>query len=230
MGGYKRISRARKRDLQQPDEFLTWSARLLQTVAKFKNRIIWGAIAAVVVAAGIMGYNAYLNQREMKAYAGLGRLVETYQAERAPGSADEALERVRADMEALIGSHGSGTAGKMAKVLLAGYSYEAGKTEAAIDLFKQALQDFEPGSYYHAAILNGLGYAYEKSGDFKAALAQFERLTGEAGGFLKTDALYNSARMYGRLGEKDKRESALRKIVDDRPDYLYADLIASEVD
>lgn len=227
--GYKRISRARKRDLQQPDEFLTWSSRFLVAVTRYRTQIVWGLVGILAISIGLVGYGLHARRAEAKAAAMLSRLVEAYQAERASAASNQALEGVEAEFEALISSYGRRTAGQMAKVYFAGFQSEAGQTDKAIELYQTALDELAPGTYFHAAALNGLGYAYEQSGDYTAALNCFKQLAEGDEPFFKADGLYNAARMYALTGAPDKSREAMEQVAASRPAYLYAELINAKI-
>lgn len=227
---YKKISRARKRDLQQPDEFLTLSSRLIEAVHQYRKQLAWALIGVLAVGVGIAGYSVYANRAEIKAAALLSQAMEAYQAERSTGSAAQALEHVRPDMQTLIQGYGGTTAGKVAKVFFARFYYDADQPQDAITLYKDALKDFKAGTFYYASSLNGLGYAYEKAGDYASALDCFRQLSEGVEGFFQTDGLYNAARMYTRMEETEKSQSALKEVIAISPDYLYVDLISSKIE
>ena len=47
----KRVSRARKRDLEQPDEFLSVTAGLIQTLNRYRTPLIIGVVVVFVARA-----------------------------------------------------------------------------------------------------------------------------------------------------------------------------------
>ena len=74
----KRISRARKRDLEQPDEFLTLTARLLE-----KSRAYWKPLSACgvilfVILAGVLVAGYFSDQAEEKAFVLLNQAMNRY--------------------------------------------------------------------------------------------------------------------------------------------------------
>lgn len=227
---YKRISRARKRDLQQPDEFLTFSSRLIEAAHRYRKQLTWALIGILVIGVGIAGYGVYSNRAETEASALLSQFMEAYQVERTTGSASQALERVRPEMETLIQDYGSTTAGTVAKVFFARFYYDAEQPQDAIAFYKDALKDFRADTFYYASSLNGLGYAYEKAGDYASALDCFTQLSEGAKGFFQADGLYNAARMHARMEDTEKSQSALKELIAENPDYVYADLIASKIE
>lgn len=227
---YKRISRARKRDLQQPDEFLTFSSRLIEAAHRYRKQLAWVLIGMLAIGVGVTGYGVYSNRAETEAATLLSRAMEAYQAERTTGSATQALERVRSEMQTLIQDHGGTTAGSVAKVFFARFYYDAEQPQDAIALYKDALKNFKAGTFYYASSLNGLGYAYEKAGDYASALDCFKQLSEGAEGFFQTDGLYNASRMYARMEETEKSRAALKELIAKNPDYLYTELIASKIE
>ncbi len=226
---YKRISRARKRDLEKPDGFLAGSSRLLQALSRYQTQIFWGAIGILAVVSAVGLYGVYGRQADTKAATELSRLTSAYQKEMVSGTPQSALEKIQAEMVNLIDQYGHRTPGQVATVLLAGFYLEARQPEKAIDFYQSALGDAHAGSYLSVICLNGLGYAYEDSGDYSAALGFYQKVAEAQSSGLRSDGLYNAARMNSLLGNIEESRSALKEVLDENPDYLYADLIKSEI-
>ncbi|MGD9016707.1 MAG: tetratricopeptide repeat protein [Desulfobacterales bacterium] len=226
---FNRISRARKRDLEKPDGFLNWSSRFLQAVSRYQTHLFWGVIGVLAVVSAVGLYGVYGRRADTKAATELSRLTSVYQNEMVSGTPQSALEKIQADMAILIDQYGHRTPGQMAKVLLAGYYLEARQPEKAIEFYQSAMGDAAAGSYVAAVCLNGLGYAYEESGDFSAALGSFQQVAESQSGGLRADALYNAARMHSLLGNIEESRSALKDALEEDPGYLYADLIKAEI-
>jgi len=83
------------------------------------------------------------------------------------------------------------------------------------------LSEFEDKSFIKNLILNSLGYAYEKKGDYAGAIQYFEMTAQGPQSDLKNEAWYNLGRLYSREGDKEKSLQAYNKIVSDFTDSIY---------
>ncbi len=222
---FKRISRARKRDLQQPDEFLTRSARLVALVTRYRKQLAWALVAILVVAAGTLLYGVHSQRGEERASARLWQILATYERKASEGSPAEALEEVKGEMEAVVEEFDGRAAAKIARFYLARFHYDADQADAAAALFQASVNDFEPGTDYHDAGLAGLAYALEKAGDWKGAVDGFERLSESTNPFFRSEGRFQAARIYEQQGDTAKSRGLLRRVVTDNPGYVYAAMI-----
>lgn len=219
----KKVSR--KQLLKEPDEFLTFSSKLLNYVMAHKMAII-GVFSGVLLALIIFSAVQYMGYRsENKAFALLGEAWGRYEAALDEKTPAEAYSEVKADFEALLDDYGGTQAGAMGRVTYANIAYEAGEADQAAALYDEALASFDGAPDLKNLILSGLGYAHEERKAYKEAAAYFERIVAGESPVLKSEAYFNLGRLYGLLDEPEKSRDAYEKILSEYTDSIYADMV-----
>jgi tetratricopeptide (TPR) repeat protein len=214
-----------KKGLKQPDEFITFSSRLLQQVVLYKARILAGLgilVAVVLIASGI----GYLSRRaDNKSLLLLAQAVARYESIQTEKGAAEAHKAVKDDFQKLIDSYGNKAGGKLSKLFLASSCYAAGEYDQAAQLYGKAETAFKGEAPLELMASFGVGYSLEQKGDTNAALDVFTKIpTGEKS-VLGDEALFVLARLYKAQGKTDKEKEVSRKLIETFPNSIYIDLI-----
>jgi tetratricopeptide (TPR) repeat protein len=219
----KKVSR--KQLLKEPDEFLTLSARLFQFVVKNKYQMLAALGGVILIVLTVSGWSYHTRQRANESLAQLQKSWNRYETLRNGKDKDPVLayQEVRTEFEQLIAESGDKPGGKLARVIFADISYDAGEADKAIALYQSALEDFTQ-PFYRDQILNGLGYAYEAKKEYETALEYFGKISVGSDPVLKAEALFNMGRLYAALGNTEKSQQAYQKIVADSPQSFYAEL------
>lgn len=222
MAKKKRVTR--KQLLKEPDEFLTFSRRQFKFVMEHTREISIGLGAFFAVLAIIAGIRYFSDRAEDKASALLGKSITKYEKAMKDSDSEKAYAEVQPDFHKLLEEYPGKDAGKMARIIYAGISYDAGDPDKAIELYEEAIEDFDDNPSFRNIILSGLGYAYEKKEDYKTAVTYFEKISNGSDLLLKDEALFNLGRLYAELGDAEKSADAFKKIVSDYSDSMYVEL------
>jgi tetratricopeptide (TPR) repeat protein len=221
MAKKKKISR--KKLLKEPDEFLTFSARLFQYALEHKYQLLaalGGIVAVVLIVTGIKYYSL---QKSKEAFALLEKSRAKYVKLLDEKDPQTAYEEVKSDFEHILDEYGNKAGGKLARVLFADICHRAENLDQAIFLYEKALADFQD-PFIRNSIYTGLAYAYEKKQAYKKATEYFEKIAASADPVLKGEALFNIGRLYAVLGDHEKSQTAYQQLVAEQPDSIYIDL------
>lgn len=216
------ISLARKKELNQPDELTTVSAKVIQFLSEHKRQTygVIGALCAVAVL--ITSIHLYAARSERKASTLLAQAMDHYQKAAADKEPKAAFEDVKADFDQLISHYGGTVAGRIAAVRFADMAYEAGDYDRAITLYQQASGHFSEDPAIHDLVVCSLGYAYAAKGENQKAVDCFQKIAARTPKSLVQDqALFQLGLLYNELGDKTKSTEAYQKIVDEHPDSQY---------
>ena len=214
----------RKQLLKEPDEFLTFSARLFQFTLEHKYHL-FGALGGIILLVLIVtGIRYYSQQRSNEAFSLLEKGRVKYQTLLNECDPRKAIKHVEKQLEQILNKYSDKVGGKLARVTYANICYNGGNPDKAIALYQKALNDFDE-PFYKDLILNDLGYAYEQKGAFKEAAEYFEKIVAGGNPVLKSDALYSLGRLYAALGNVEKSNTAYQKIISEQPDSIYIDLV-----
>lgn len=221
--------KTRKELLKEPDEFITFSSRLLGLVATYKKTIAYGCVGALAVVAAFSGYVAYAGWQESKAAAELGRALAKYDRLHAGGSAEKAVQAVAEDFRRIIDDYGSRSNGNIARVLFADFCYDAGDFKQALELYRASLARFADDPVMHFQLLRSMGYAHEGLKDYAGAVSRFEQALSAGQKNLQDDVLFHLGDLYARLGDPQKSNAAFNRLLTEHQDSIYVNVVRERV-
>ncbi len=219
----------RKELLKKPDEFLTFSAKMLNYAVENKNRLtiaLGVSVALIIIISGIRYASTKAGEN---ALAQLEQSIVKYEELEKDKGAEKAYPDVKADFQKILDKYPGKKGGKIARIVFANICYKGDDPDKAIELYKEALRDFNNNPSLKNFILNSLGYAHEKKKDYKAAAEHFEMVASGPDSIMKDEAFFNLGRIYGEMAEKEKSMEAYKKIVSEYEDSIYINLAKEKV-
>jgi len=231
MATTKRITR---KEIKQPDEFITFSARAFEFARTHTREIIIGVASVLALALLLWAVSAYSNKKEAQA----SRLLAQAQALLQPispeaqagrpvpveGKADpEASARALVLLQDVVDKYKGTEAGRVAWILLGQRQYEEGDFDAAIDTYERFLKKGGRKPELKAMAREGLAYAHEAKEDFAQAAICYEQLSKSSLTNVQGWAFLGMARCYERLGEVQKAIDAYRTLLADYPQHPKAE-------
>ena len=230
-----------RKELKQPDEFVSFWTRLGSYVSAHRGRVIGTAVLVVVVAGGTWGsmvWKQYLATQETEAFS---RIEKTALTPLLPDKADDAKEvkeakpdddegpRFKTDQErlqatiteadAFVAAHGSSGLGRRALLVKANSLLRLGKGAEAATAFEQLSQG-ELDKGLRLVEQDGLALALEAQGQIDKAVEVYSSMASEAqqvGNFYADRALFAKARLLQKQGKGKDAEKLLREILDKMP-------------
>ncbi len=224
----KKISR--KKLLKEPDEFLTKTGKLIQYATQYQKQIAWGAGIILVLLIMIVSLNQISKSNEKKAFDLYNKAVAKYGASLADTGPEKAYDNVKSDFNHILDEYSGKSGGKLARVAFADICYNAGDADAAIAMYKTAMDDLGGDPTFKQIIVSSLGYAYELKADLDNAIRYFEMISTGASNFLKSSSLFSLGRLYEKKGDRDKSIAAYRKIESDFPTSRYLSIVREKTD
>jgi tetratricopeptide (TPR) repeat protein len=211
----------RKELLNEPDEFITFSAKLLKIIATYKTQMLYAAGLMLLIGVAYSAAGYFSLRSEGKAFAALQKAMDTYQAELRKNGPEKAYKETKDDFAKIIDKYSGNRGGKIARIEFANIINNAGDADGAIKLCNKALEDFSDNQTVKNIILSNLGYAYEQKKDLQSAVKYFEMIVSESDAFLKDEALFNLGRIYAAMGNIKMSRDAYKKIVSDFAGSFY---------
>ncbi len=229
MAKKRKIKISRKQLLNEPDEFITFSSKLLKFIIDHKSQIAAAVSVIFLVLLAFSGWRYFLNKAENKASISLERNITRYESVKVKEGANKAYLEVEKDFQLLLKKYSGRYGGKLARIIFANICYHAEKLDEAIALYEKSLRDFNDKPFIKNLILNSLGYAYEKKKDYAGAVQYFEMTVQGPQSDLQNEAWYNLGRLYSLEGDQEKSLQAYSKIVSDFTNSMYFDLVKEKL-
>lgn len=213
----------RKQLLKEPDEFITFSGKLIKLLTSYKKQITIGvcAVFAALIVAGV--FQAYLHRAENKASQLLSESLNQYRDVLKDKDFVAGYQAVEKSFVTILEDYSSRNAGKIAMVEFGNICFRAGEFDRAISLYKKALEHFDT-PFYKNLILSSLGYSYEAKKDYQNAVNYFEMLVNSSDKTLKDSALFSLALAHEKMGNKEKSREIFAGIVKEFPISIYAEV------
>jgi len=215
----------RKQLLKEPDEFITFTGKLIQFGRTYDKQLTYAVCAFFIIVIALTAFRFFSNRAENTASGLLSQAMQKYETLRNDTDAATAYAETKPDFEHILEKYANKHAGKMAGVIYANLSYDAGETDTAIQLYEEALDNIGEGGGYRNLILSSLGYAYEQKKDMQTAVNYFERIAGNDNPIAKDVALFNLGRLYEEIGDSEKSRAAYNRLVSEYQDSVYYELV-----
>lgn len=194
-----------RKDLKQPDEFVSVIDRVAQFTLENLPRVIIGAVAIVAMAAIGFAWSFYAQHRQ--------RLVsdQFYQALMALGTKD--YQTAEQGFSALARSHPHNNLGRLAHFYLASAYNADNLPQQARNALNDYIEVAEQPLFKQIA-LTQLGAIYENSGDYRKANEAYTQ-AAELAGPEQERARRGAARTLALQGQKQDAIAAYRRILKD---------------
>ena len=219
----------RKQLLKEPDQFITFSGKLIAFGRSHLKTILIsaGGFLALILAVAVIGQVS--NRNESNASRKVEQALAKYSAALRDTDAKTAHDRAKDDFTEIFDRYGSKSAAKIARIVYGDISYNAGDAETAIAMYTQALADLGDASSLKNIVLSGLGHAYLLNGSHADAIRCFEQLSRDEEMTMKRGALFNLAWLYDATGEKEKSRATYETLLADFPNTMYGDLVREKI-
>ena len=222
----KKLKKTRKELLKEPDEFITFSGKMIKFAVEHKTALTYAVAIIIGLAVIISGIRFFSIRAENKAAALLDKSLTKYESlKNEKKTPQEIFSAVSSDFQLILSKYSSKDSGKIARLTFANICYNAGNYQQAIELYKTSLEDFKKHPMIHNQVLGSLGYAWEQLNDYATAVVYFEKIVTAPEPTMRAEALYHLGWLYDKLGQTDKSQAAYNKILSDHPDFIYLDLV-----
>lgn len=218
-------TRVSRKSLKEPDEFISFSSKLLQQAVLHKKEMVvaLGVVLGVMILAS--GFRYFSEKAENKGSLLLSRVLGQYAAAVKESGPEKAYEMVTADFQKILDAYSGKECGKFALLDFANVCYRAGNFDKAIALYSRALDDFKAVSLLRNMAACGLGYAYEEKKEYAKAAELFESVSADPDVIMEDEALFTLGRLYGLLEKNEKRAKVLGRLLDKHPESMYKELV-----
>jgi tetratricopeptide (TPR) repeat protein len=201
-------TKIRRKDLKQPDEFMTMAAMVEDFVEHHLTKVIVGAVAVLIVAAAAFAiYRHEVNVRHRAA-------EQFYQGFRALDSKNYAAAQEK--LKALIAADPSSSPGRLARFYLGLAYLRSGDKAGASRELEAYTQDASSEGPLREMALMDLGAVYEEMREYDKAVQTYEQAAG-LNGPNSANASLAAARVLEQRGKRDQAIAAYQKLLKANP-------------
>ena len=216
---------SRKQLLKEPDQFITFSGKLIAFGRSHLKTILIGLGAITVLLLIVATVSQVSHRNENLASEQIEKAMTKYTAALADTNPKAAYDQVKSDFNDVFNEYGSKKAVKIARIVYGDISYNAGDADTAVAMYTGALDDFDQSPALKNIVLSDLGYAYLLKAEYPPAIRYFEMISADKEGAMKSDSLFNLAWLYETTGEKARSVALYKELLAEFPDTMYGDLI-----
>lgn len=215
-----------KKELKQPDEFVTWGGRAARFAAENAAIVVGGALLGVVLVAAFFGWLQRRDAREIEAAGVLyaaEKLIEMPENEmfrgmKLPGITEPNPEDMKAaitKLDEVLAQYPSTKAALRARAKQGDLHMELEQWDEAIAAYEKAIGGTAVERYY---ALNGAAHARERKADHDGAATTYRRIVDDPGAFGRDLATLDLARALEKAGKKDAAIQVLSQFATDFPE------------
>lgn len=204
----------RKELLKGPDEFLTFSGRVILYVKEHAKpfKIAGGIlVGAALVYLGVQAYLNHANRKGQEAYeAAYYEVIKVKEIQ----ADEEALKKSQELFNKVITEHRLSKASRLAPLQMAHLKFLEKKYEEAITLYQDFLKGVPENTVYQSLALLALAASYEGRGDFGKAAEALQKILSSSEKSFKEQAMFTLARIYGLSNQRDKAKETLKEFIE----------------
>ena len=205
-----------RHELKEQDEITTWLQRLTGVVIVWKNEIIIGASALLLIVLGIVGWNIYSSRRNASAQSQLAQAIQIFDDTTRPDK--ERYEQTIAEARKTYDKYRSLPTGAIAEYYIAMSEDGLGQTPKAIEDLQQTIQRGDPG--IKAVAQFALAGVYGRHGETKKAIELYKQLY-DSGAYSKAAVAYELASLYEANKQADEAKNYYQKLVTEFPESPF---------
>lgn len=197
----KKISR--KKLLNEPDEFISTTAKVVQFLREHHRKVTLYAVVVIALAAAGFGGYSYFRWQQGKAQViqqqAFKLYPETSTKTANPEGDKENFKKALAKFQEALAVYSWGNIGQVSRIYVGHCLYGMKEYDQAISAYSQCVK-----GPFRSLALNGLGYCYEAKGDYAKAAENYQKVAEQNDNLYQEESMLDLARCYEALKQKDK--------------------------
>ncbi len=224
----KKTKVTRKELLKEPDEFISFTGKVVNFVRANEKNIY---TALVILLVGILiftGLRFYLQRRAASAATAYDSAKQKF-VSAVNTKSPEDFAAVRGEFAQVVENYRRTPGGRLAQVMLGNTALQAGNFDEAIVEYAKALPLFKKEPLVLNMILSGMAYAAEGKKDWESAARHFGEVANDPASLNREDALLGQARALKALGDDAGAKQVYQTFLTDFPNSFRAQWVQEEM-
>jgi tetratricopeptide (TPR) repeat protein len=224
----KRIT---KKQLREPDEFITLTERAYHFAGEHGKKLIAGGILILVIILVILFYQMWERKKDEEAARAYGVASEMYErgiAQAQEGSTQDYKE-IMAKFNEVVAKFPRTLFGKLSLIYGGNLYLRQGEYDEAIKAYSAFIDKAGKQELYKYFAWDGLGHAYEGKKDYGKAIEAYQKILDVGKGFQVEEAHLNIGYCYEKLGKSKEALENFKAYLKNSPKSLLANVISRKV-
>ena len=224
----KKITR---RQIKQPDEFISTTEHVLLFVRNHLKKIVVGAGILVVILAAFVFFRVWEERKENEAQQRLNLAMEAVELANSPYREGSPVEYKNAltKMEEVINAFPRTSSGTFALLYKGNIHLKLGEFDEAIKAYDAFLSQSGSERLYNLLALEGVGYAYEGKKDYGKAIEAYQRIVAMDQGFQAREARLQIGYCYEKLGKNKEAVENYKAYLEGTQKSLMTPLVLRKI-
>jgi tetratricopeptide (TPR) repeat protein len=223
------VSLERKKELQEPDEFIVLVSRVVEYAKANQKSIINGICTILIFVLVLGGYKFYSQTKEDKASIQFSNDIMWYDKETRANKDAVSLQAIKDKADSFFKYYSRTAVAPLALARYAGLLFEKGNYADALAYYTKLLRSVNGDAVMKNMALCSIGQCHEAMNNPDQAVAVYEKVIAGKSDVRKDEALFHLAAIYESKGDKTKSRDAFAKITTDYPESLYKDLAKEKI-
>jgi tetratricopeptide (TPR) repeat protein len=224
----KRIT---KKQLREPDEFITLTERAIHFVGEHGKKMIAGGILFLVIIVAILFYQMWERKKDEEAARAYGVASEMYEkgiAQAREGSPQDDKE-IMAKFDEVIAKFPRTLFGRLSLIYAGNIRLRQGEYDGAIKAYSAFIENAGKQELYKYFAWDGLGHAYVGKKDYGKAIEAYQRILDVGKGFQSEEAHLNIGYCYEKMGKTKEALENFNAFLKKSKKSLLANVISRKV-
>jgi len=220
-----------KKQLKEPDEFITLTQRAYIFVSDHARKILFAVAAVVVVVAAGFLYQWWQRDKEAKAARDLSVVMAAFQRVSSPYR-EASSQDYRSFLSKFdeVSTRYSGTpSGRLSLLYKASVHLRLKEFDEAIRTYQLFLEKGEKEKVYHFFALEGLGYALEGKKEYEKALESYKKALDLGDGLPVGDIQLSIGRCYEKMGKNKEAVENYQAYLKESPKSPITNVLMREI-
>lgn len=222
--------KTRKELLKEPDEFISFSSRVIRHARENPKNYAAGAIVAVLVVLGVLAWFAYRSHQQAASHEAFEKAYQAYEEIAQQESVNpEKLDGVLAQLDQATKDYGSLPAGEMALLYSGHVLYKKKDYKGALERYSRMQKTnlvkggLGPLVLYHTAMTRMALKEYDQ------ALVLFDELSKDNNSPYRREAYSSVAKLYELMGKNKEAVQAYRQYLKMFPEAPDAPFVKTRI-
>jgi len=204
---------SRKELLKKPDEFLTFSAKMIVFAKEHSREFQYLGMGLLGLTLLCLGINTYLNHIDKSGQEAYNMAFYALYKNTDLENNQDKLENIEELFNRVIDEYDSSKAARLALPELAHLNFLQGQYEESIAYYREFLDEM-PDDPYQSLARMALAVCYEEIGEFEKALETLEYLISGRDDFFKEQAMLSMARIYRSMNKEEESNEILNDFIE----------------